>query len=331
MPARSVLTLGNFDGPHLGHRAIVRRARELADAHGDRVVAITFDPPPVEVLRPGTQPPRLASRATRVAMLRGAGVDEVEIVTPTAELLSQSAERYVAQLVERYHPRHIVEGPDFRFGHGRGGDMQRLEALGQRHDFTAVTVPRVEATLGDLRVVPVSSSLVRWLVGHGRVADAAVCLGRPFSLTAPVVRGEQRGRKIDVPTANLDPAALGPYIIPTNGVYAGYATVEEAEVAEARKSAPMNQESHLPAAISIGVKPTFGTAALTVEAHLLDFDGDLYGRTLTLHFIRWLRDQSPFPGLEALCQQLQRDLRATRRCIASAPSAGSETTGSETR
>ena len=301
MPAPSVLTIGNFDGPHVGHLAIVRRGRSIADERGARLVALTFDPPPVAVLRPGDQPPRITATAERVRRLEAAGVDEVIVVEPTATLLSQTAESYIEGLVKRYAPVAVVEGPDFRFGKGRAGDMALLRELGKRHGFEAVTVPRQEVVLHDLHVVPVSSSLARWLVGRGRVADAARCLGRPFELTATVVRGEQRGRTLGVPTANLDPAALDGFIVPADGVYGCVAVVEDGE-------------TH-PAAVSIGTKPTFGRVALTVEAHLLNYDGDLYGRTLTLRFVRWVRGQVAFRGVESLLAQLKRDLAEVRATV----------------
>ncbi len=325
MPRCCVLTLGNFDGPHRGHLAIVERARKLAEDElpgagaGAEVVVVTFDPPPVQVLRPGSEPPRLAGLEQRVAALRQAGADAVEVIRPTPAWLAKPAERFVAELVEQYRPRYIVEGPDFRFGHGRAGDMTLLAQLGRRYDFEAVTVPRLGVTLSDLQAVPISSSLVRWLVGHGRVADAAACLGRDFTLTAEVVRGEQQGRKLGIPTANLDLQALSSYILPADGVYAGYATLENPGVSrdpgggddpKDERSSIENPQSSFPAAISVGVKPTFGKADLAIEAHLLGFDGDLYGRKLTLHFARWLRDQYPFPNLAALRAQLHRDLAA---------------------
>jgi riboflavin kinase/FMN adenylyltransferase len=319
MGPRTVLTLGNFDGPHLGHRAILAEARRRSNAVTPpaRVVAITFDPPPIEVLRPGSEPPRIATLSQRRTGLLDAGADDVEVLTPTSDMLGQSPERFVDHLVRRHRPVAILEGPDFRFGKGRAGDMATLACLGRDHGFEAVTVPRVHAALSNLHTVPISSSLVRWLVGRGRVADAAACLGRGFSLTAPVVQGEQRGRTIGIPTANLDPDALSPFILPTDGVYAGWAEIEGAEglrdqgAKPNRKSKIKNQKCR--AAISIGVKPTFGQRRLTVEAHLLDFDADLYGRPLTLHFARWLRDQYPFPGIEALRRQLHRDVQRARR------------------
>ncbi|MEM6459001.1 MAG: bifunctional riboflavin kinase/FMN adenylyltransferase [Planctomycetota bacterium] len=304
----TVLTLGNFDGPHVGHRAILRRCRQLAEPAGASVVAVTFDPPPVRVLRPGSEPPRITTIEERTARLRDAGADAVEVLSVTPQLLGKSAEDFVAGLVERFAPVAIIEGPDFRFGHRRAGDMDLMAQLGKQHGFAAEVVPRVEAALHDQTVQPVSSSLVRWLVGRGRVEDAATCLGRPFALTAEVVKGEQRGRTIGVPTANLDPDTLAPMIVPADGVYAAWAAVEPRQTGE---------PDARPAAVSIGVKPTFGNKLLTVEAHLIDADDgpDLYGRRLTLRFARWLRDQYPFPGVEALRAQLGRDIDTARRVL----------------
>lgn len=311
MPDRSVLTLGNFDGPHVGHLAILERARTLAQHHAARVVAITFDPPPIQVLRPGSEPPRLVSLEKRIERLRDGGADEINVIIPTADMLAQTPAEFIGHLVDRYRPVAIVEGTDFRFGRGRAGDMDTLAELGEIHGFEAVVVPRVAATLGDQQAAPVSSSLVRWLIGRGRVADAAACLGRPFCLTAAVARGEQRGRQLGVPTANLDADQIAPYIVPADGVYAGLATLASTN-SPSHASNLKPQPSTIPAAISVGVKPTFGKKTLTVEAHLLDFDNDLYGQTLTLHFARWVRDQYPFPGVDALREQLGRDIQQVR-------------------
>ena len=305
----TVLTLGNFDGPHRGHLAIVAECRGRADAADARVVAVTFDPPPSEVLRPGSAPPQLASLAQRIAVLRDAGADAVEVLTPDAELLGQSAETFVAGLVERHNPVAVVEGPDFRFGRGRAGDMALMQRLGAGHGLAAVVVPRVRATLGDQTDVPVSSSLVRWLVGRGRVADAAAALARPFTLRAEVVRGEQRGRTLGVPTANLDPAALQGCMLPADGVYAGWGQVGE---------------ERFPAAVSVGEKPSFGGRALTVEAHLLGLEREIYGQTVTLSFAGWVRGQYPFASVALLREQLHRDIATVGRWAydQAAPAAG---------
>ena len=222
--------------------------------------------------------------------------------SPIAPLLAQTAEAFVAGLVERHRPVAVVEGPDFRFGRGRAGDMDLLQRLGVAHGFEAVTVPRVRATLGDQTDVPVSSSLVRWLVGRGRVADAAAALGRPFVLRAAVVRGEQRGRTLGVPTANLDPAALEGFTLPADGVYAGWGAIGGESGGE-----------RWPAAVSVGEKPTFGGRVFTVEAHLVGLDREVYDQTLTLSFARWVRGQYPFAGPDPLRAQLHRDVATVRQ------------------
>ena len=296
---RTAVTVGNFDGVHRGHAAILAACRARVGAEG-RVVAVTFEPTPVEVLRPAAAPPRLMSADGRVAALRAAGADAVEVLEPGPDLLGLSAEAFVEMVLATHRPSAWVEGPDFRFGKGRAGDMERLAALGAKRGFVAVTVPRVTATLGDQTVAPVSSSLVRWLVGRGRVADAAATLGRPFALTGDVVRGEQRGRTIGVPTANVALGDAARVALPADGVYAAWASVA-------------GDDARWPAAVSVGVKPTFGKVGLTVEAHLIGFAGDLYGRSLTLKFTRWVRGQYAFGGVEALTAQLGRDIATVRR------------------
>ncbi|MFW6032822.1 MAG: bifunctional riboflavin kinase/FMN adenylyltransferase [Phycisphaeraceae bacterium] len=298
MAVPSVISIGNFDGVHRGHQAIFARARQLADARDAEVVAMTFDPHPASVLRPDGAPPRLTTPPEKQARLQEAGADRVVVLQPTKELLGQPAEQFITRLVDSYRPVAIVERPDFRFGKGRGGDMNLLAELGRSRGFDAVVQPQVELALSDCTLVTVSSSLVRWLVGRGRVLDVGICLGRWHELVAPVMQGEQRGRTIDVPTANLDPAAYGSLIVPADGVYAGEAVLPGGELR--------------PAAISVGVKPTFGQHQLTVEAHVLDFSGDLYGQPLRIRFARWLRDQYMFPNVESLKKQLERDIAHTR-------------------
>lgn len=330
MPTRSVITIGNFDGVHLGHRAILRRARKLADAKRARVIALTFDPHPASVLRPGAQPPTLSRTHRRIEHLMEAGADQVHLLRPTSDLLAQTPEGFVDRLIGEFHPAAIIEGPDFRFGKARAGDLDTLRALGASRGFAVEAVPDVEVTLYDRLRTTVSSSLIRWLVGRGRVADAALALGRPFELETTIARGEQRGRTIGIPTANLDLDALEGQILPADGVYAGQATLEP-DTSDALPSSdiphPPSPIPHppplFPAAISVGVKPSFGEKQLTIEAHLLDYEDPdpdaLYGRTVRLCFARFLRDQYPFPGPEALGAQLRRDIARVQALTPPAP------------
>jgi riboflavin kinase/FMN adenylyltransferase len=304
----SIITIGNFDGVHRGHQAILAEARTLANGCDARVLAMTFDPMPISVLRPGAGPPHLAMIGQRVETLKRNGADDVIVVNPTRDILQQEATRFIAGLIDEHDAVGFVEGEDFRFGHKRSGDMAMLTKLGNERGFAVRALPRVETTLSDCSVAPISSSLVRWLVGRGRVEDAQACLGRPFELVGEIVKGEQRGRTIGVPTANLDPSAWRGMIAPMDGVYAGSVAFDDTP-----------DDPH-PAAISVGVKPTFGHDQLTIEAHLIDYQTDdpdaLYGRRARFGFARWVRDQYPFPGVEALTQQLRRDIDAARDLMA---------------
>lgn len=307
---KTIITVGNFDGVHVGHQAILYTARAMAECHDASVTAVTFDPPPVALLKPERNPPQVASIDDRVRWLRSAGADEVAVLRPDPAMLGLSAEAFIDGLIKDHGAVGFVEGEDFRFGHGRGGDMKMLAEMGERHGYAVQALGRVEIGLSDQTVAPVSSSLVRWLVGRGRVEDAAACLGRPWELTAQVVRGEQRGRTIGIPTANLDPDAYQGRILPVDGVYAGMGVLDDG--------------SSFPAAISVGTKPTFGERRLTIEAHLIGYTPDppdgLYGRPLTLRFARWIRDQYPFPNADELVQQLRRDIGLAGLLAADAPS-----------
>ena len=296
MGARIALTIGNFDGVHLGHAALIGACREAVGPSG-QVVAVTFEPHPIAILRPADAQPRLATPGQRRAWLEAAGADVVETLPATRELLDLPPERFVSQLVERHRPEVVVEGPDFRFGRSRTGTLATLRELGRAMGFRVMAIDAVETALVDGAIVRVSSSLVRWTLGAGRVVDAGLCLGRAYELEGAVVRGEQRGRTIGFPTANLD---HGDRLLPADGVYAGHAILPDGR--------------RVPAAISIGTKPTFAGTARVCEAHLVDhvLDLDDYGWTLRLTFERWMRDQLSFSSLEALVAQIGRDVEHAR-------------------
>jgi riboflavin kinase / FMN adenylyltransferase len=286
------VTIGNFDGVHRGHRALVRAAR-VATGETGRVVAITFEPHPAETLRPGSAPPRLSTSAQRRQWLRSAGADEVIEIEPTRAFLGQSPREFIRHVVERWRPQAVVEGPDFCFGRGREGTLATLEALGGEFGYRTVVAPPIEVVLADQAVVRASSSLARWLIERGRVRDAEIVLGRPYELEAPVERGDQRGRLIGFPTANL---AVSGQLLPADGVYAGVAEVEAGGV--------------WPAAISVGTKPTFDGRQRLCEAHLVGWRGalDAYGWMIRVRFRAWLRDQVKYDSVEALVEQLHRDV-----------------------
>ncbi len=295
------MTIGNFDGVHLGHQAIVSRCGELAREKQVAVKALTFDPHPASVLRPGREPLRLIAAPRKRELLLQAGADEVVILEPTPAMLSLEPHDFVARLVADHHPIAVVEGIDFRFGRGRAGDVKSLAALGDEFGFATHVVPDVQVALSDHLLAPVSSSLIRMLLANGRVMDAALASGRAYELTGNVVQGDRRGRTLDMPTANLDAAATIGRALPGDGVYAG--------------AVELRDGSEHPAAISIGVKPTFAGRRRTIEAHLLDYAGDLYGQTITLRFHRWLREQQPFPSPDALKAQLHRDVAQVRDLV----------------
>lgn len=296
MPATCVATIGNFDGVHIGHAALVRRAREMAG--GGRVVALGFDPHPASVLAPGSEPQRLTTFEERAGLLRAAGADEVVRLEPSAALLGLGPDEFLGGVVERHGVTAIVEGHDFHFGKARAGTPRTLVEFGRTRGIDVVIVPPVEVELCDQTLVRAASSMVRWLLERGRVTDAHRVLGRPFSLRGTVVRNDQRGRTIGFPTANLDPATLGGVMVPGDGVYVGLAALPDGE--------------RLPAAVHIGPRPTFNAAASVVETHVIGWGGPPaggaeYGWTLGVHLLAHLRELVRFDGPSALAAQIGRD------------------------
>jgi riboflavin kinase/FMN adenylyltransferase len=290
----SVLSIGNFDGLHLGHQKILETARTLRDASpGSCLAVVTFEPHPLTVLRPQLAPPRLTTPVEKQAMLQSLGVDDYVILPPTREVLNLEAEAFWAILRDEVKPIALVEGGTFNFGKNRRGSIERLKEWSAGTPIELRMVDSVTVTLPDMSVVDVSSSLIRWLIAYGRVRDAAICLGRPYALTGEVIHGNHRGRTIGVPTANLKCEDV---LIPTDGVYAGRCTIDGKPHA---------------AAVSIGTNPTFRDRQRSVEAHLIGFSGDLYGRTIRVELLDWLRDQWKYNGVEPLKKQLSRDLEET--------------------
>lgn len=294
----TALTIGNFDGVHLGHQALVARARGAAGAQGE-VHVVTFDPHPSHVLRPDQPIQRLTTLERRVQALHEAGADRVDVLPTDADMLSMSPEAFVEASICPAGPDVIVEGPDFRFGRGRTGTVETLAQLGERFDWVVETIDPVEALLVDQHSVPVRSSAIRHLLVAGRVSDAACLLGRAWCIEGTVVAGDRRGREMNCPTANID---HGDLVLPGDGIYAGVATVAS---------------RRYPAAVSIGSKPTFNGSVRLCEAHLLDFDGPLddYGWHLEVALLERLRDQIRFDTLEALAARIVRDCEDVRRVV----------------
>jgi riboflavin kinase/FMN adenylyltransferase len=308
-PRRTVVTVGVYDGVHAGHRAILSRARRLArDASAD-VLALAFDAHPLSTLSPGREPTRLTSWDDRAALLLGAGADRVQRLDPTPALLALSPGEFLDRLVSDAAPSTIVEGPDFRFGHARAGDVDVLRALARERGIGVEIVDPVEVALEDTSVVRASSTLARWLISRGRARDAARVLARPYEIIGTVEPGHSRGRDLGFPTANVRSECL----VPGDGVYAGAGVVEP--VPGAATGGPGPGAAFL-AAISVGTRPTFAGEERALEAHLMrpgepggawlsELAG--YGWRLRLRFTGWLRDQVGFDSAERLVEQMARD------------------------
>jgi riboflavin kinase / FMN adenylyltransferase len=289
------LTVGNFDGVHLGHQRMLVQLVALARELGTRAVAVTFAPPPLAILAPDRVPPQLTTTSLKVELIRKLGVDEVVVYPASRELLSLTAEQFFAEvLVGQLGCLGLVEGPNFRFGRGRVGDVNLLREMCSQRQMPIRIVEACESE-GTM----VSSSEVRIAVGQGDVARARSLLGRPYSISGTVAHGAERGRLLGFPTANLDDIET---LLPPPGVYAGRTNVEGVPY---------------PIALNIGPNPTFGENRLKVEAHLIGFTGDLYGRVLTIEFLDRLRGVVKFSSVEALRTQLQHDIAdATQRASA---------------
>jgi riboflavin kinase/FMN adenylyltransferase len=293
--AGGAVTLGNFDGVHRGHHALVAAARRWADCLGGPVVAVTFDPPPHQVLFPGPIRPPLTTLADRAELLHALGADHAVILRTGPQLLALSPEAFFEDVLARQlGAKAVVEGYDFRFGRGRAGDTATLRDLCATAGLAFEEVPPF--VLGG---EPVSSSRVRSALLAGEVAAAADLLGRPYRITGTVVSGAKRGRTIGFPTANL---ADVPVVLPGNGVYAVRAAVDGVQC---------------PAAANVGPNPTFGEDARKVEVHLISFTGDLYGKPMTAEFVAKLRDTRPFAGAAELAEQLKKDVEYASRVLGS--------------
>jgi riboflavin kinase/FMN adenylyltransferase len=279
------VAVGTFDGVHLGHRHVIDSALSWGRANGAQACVVTFDPHPLHVLQPNNPPQLLTTTDAKAELVASLGVDELLLIPFTTEFSRMDAGEFCDSVLgEALDARHVSVGENFRFGHEARGDATLLA----RHPrFETAVVPLVQHD-----GVPVSSSRIRELLGAGDVSAAAELLGAPFQLEGTVVKGDARGRSLGIPTANLKPADS--HVVPGAGIYAGLALEK-------------------PAAISIGVRPTFEEdGALLIEAHLVDFDGDLYGQTLRLAFLERLRDEARFDSADELVEQMRRDVERVR-------------------
>ncbi len=281
-----VFTLGNFDGVHLGHRALLRETIALATSLGTRAAALTFDPAPRDVLRPDNRVPRIHSLERRTAALLDTGLALVVVLDFTLETASWSPDTFVKRVLVPFAPAGIVVGWDFRFGHKRGGDATDLQRL------LGVPVHSVVATTDSDGIV--SSSRIRTAIQEGRVRDANALLGAAHQVDGTVVTGDARGRTLGFPTANLVPDAS---LLPADGVYA--------------VTVPIAGKVYVGVA-HLGTRPTFAGLAWRFEVHVLDFDGDLVGQQLSVSFHDRIRGVQRFDGVDALVAAIREDLRSAR-------------------
>lgn len=309
--APSLVAIGNFDGVHRGHQAVLAAAAERARARGLVPLVLTFDPHPLEVLA-GMKLDRLTDEERKAELMARVSPELSLVVEPfTRALAANTPEQFTRDFLrDKLHAAHVIVGANFRFGQGRAGDLGTLQELGKQYGFDA----QAEPLLADADR-PISSSRIRELLREGEVVEAARLLGRPHSVSGVVVQGDQRGRTVGFPTANISGAVE---VLPPFGVYACLVD-DVTDGGEGRALAT--------AVTNLGVRPTVKTAgALSVEAHLLDhapgadfqgaFSGDLYGRRLRVHFVQRLREERKFDGLPSLVQQIQADARQARDVLA---------------
>lgn len=286
--SKTVLTIGTFDGVHLGHRAILEQVIAQAQAVGGNSVVVTFDPHPRTILFPNQPLQLLTSLNQRLDLLRREGIEQIAVVPFTKAFSQMEADAYVRDfLIEKFHPHTVVIGYDHHFGHGRSGNLELLKKYGKEYKFE---VREISAQLIDEAAI--SSTKIRNALTAGEISIANAMLGRRYSLNGKVVEGDKLGRTIGYPTANMQPENRQ-VIIPANGVYA--------VIVEVRNNKHWGM-------LNIGFRPTVtNEMQQRIEAHLLDFNEDLYGENITIHLVDWIREEQKFDSLKALQEQLGRD------------------------
>lgn len=301
---RTVVTIGMYDGVHRGHQQLIGAALARARSLGRPCLLVTFDPHPSEVVRPGSHPAILTSLDRKAELVAELGVDAMCVVPFTREFSRLPAETFAhTVLVEQLHAAHVVVGHNFTYGFRAAGTVDSLALEGRRFGFGVEGVPLAWVT-GDGDEVTISSTYVRACVAAGDMGSAAAALGRPHRVDGVVVRGERRGRTLGYPTANVETAPFT--AIPADGVYAGRLVTRDPSGAGLER---------FPAAISVGTNPTFQGTRRTVEAFLLDWEGDLYGEHVGVEFVERLRPMSAFTGAEALVDAMHQDVADTRTAL----------------
>jgi len=303
--SRSVITVGSFDGLHRGHQAIIAELKKEARAQKYSTTAITFDPHPQVVLQRPDKPPAqiLTTTEEKIALLQRENIDRIVVIPFTLEFSRTPSETFVREILHRrVGLSAMVIGHDHGFGKNREGDFATLARMGGELGFSVYEVPPFE-----IDGTTISSTKIREVLLNGEVEAASQYLGRRYALRGTVERGEERGRLLGFPTANLRPTD-DKKLIPANGVYAVGVEIENQPGRNA-------EEKKYPGMMNIGLRPTFGKTARAIEAHLLDFSGDLYGATLNVHFVTRLRHEQKFDSPQALMAQLQRDKEASLKIL----------------
>jgi riboflavin kinase/FMN adenylyltransferase len=286
-----VIALGNFDGLHRGHLKIIERVKRGAAEHGGTPMAMTFDPHPPRIVRPDKAPPLLMTKAQRIEALHRAGVHCVAVVRFTKEISQWDADTFVRKvLVDWLRVSEVWVGANFLFGHERSGTFSVLRGLGQSYGFRADKIDPVR-----YKDFVVSSTRIRRLVGEARMDEAAALLGRAYYVDGTIVEGKRRGRELGFPTANLETQNE---LVPPNGVYATIMTIDGVVHG---------------GVTNIGMRPTFGETTPTIETHVLDYSGNLYGQSVRLAFVQRLRDERRFEDVDALRAQIDADKQRAER------------------
>ena len=290
----TLLTIGVFDGVHAGHRYLLKKLQQRAAEKNLLSGVVTFSPHPQSVLHPHNQLPWLSSLEDRVGAFRELGVNIVAVITFTTKLGQLSAQEFIALVKKHLKMRGIIVGHDFALGQGREGNINLLRALGRKMEFSVEVIPPFTIN-GEV----VSSTIIRQALAQGDMKKVERLMGRYFYLGGKVITSDKRGRVLGFPTANL--AVKPKQALPGNGIYATIAQVDGKQ---------------FPSATNIGIRPTFGEGEKTVETHLLNYKGDLYGKDMRLEFVQKLRDEQRFPSSEELKAQIEKDVREVEAILA---------------
>jgi riboflavin kinase / FMN adenylyltransferase len=302
---RTVVTVGMYDGVHRGHQKLIGAAVARARAMRRPCLLLTFDPHPAEVVRPGSHPAILTSMDRKAELVAALGVDAMCVLPFTPEFMRLSPETFThTVLVEHLHAAEVVVGENFTYGHKASGTVETLRAEGRRFGFAVEGISLAEDASDDGEVT-ISSTYIRACVAAGDMVAAARALGRPHRVDGVVVRGDRRGRDMGYPTANVESPPFT--AIPADGVYAGHLVTRDPRGGASRE--------RFPAAISVGSNPTFQGSRRTVEAFLLEYDGDLYGEHVGVEFVHRLRPMAAFPDVDALLAAMAKDVTDTRAVL----------------